>query len=608
MSIKVPAFPTLLCSFLMFLSLCCRAATPTAGHVVVVVEENQSYSDVIGNALMPYLNALAKQYGLATQYYANTHSSGANYFMLTTGSATAASNGTVSGDNIVRHLLSAGKTWKAYAEGMPSVGYTGGDVNSYTRSHNPFTYFSDVVNSDVQRQNLVPMTHFAADLANGALPNYSFVVPDILHNGQNGALSQADQWLKANIDPLMKDPGFQQDGLLVIVFAQGKSADTAHGGGHVAAVLAGPAVTKGYQSTAFYQHQNLLRTTLAALGVNTFPGAAASASDMGEMFSSSQVTVKAAATSLAATVTTGVSITSPANGATVTSPVALKATFNGGTAKYMKVWVDGVAGSPVLNTSSFNTTLALSTGGHQLVVEAGFGATYYKSTVNVTVSGGSLPPASGNIIAGIQGMPGWRTCGACGNTGGGGTLASYYMVQHVGSPSLSGNAAKFSISGRPYTNGFWYHENAVVNKTFSYLAYDFDIFIPAGYENSPQAIEFEVQQRINGRLYNFAWQALYTGNIWRTFDYATKKWVSSGVPYRRLTPGVWHHIRAEYHTEGSQSVHDAITVDGVRSAVRIVHNSVATSGQELENAFQLDLNGSGAPVQVFVDNMKVTWR
>ena len=49
------------------------------------MEENHSYSSVIGNAAMPYLNRLASQYGLATQYYANTHPSIGNYFMLTTG-------------------------------------------------------------------------------------------------------------------------------------------------------------------------------------------------------------------------------------------------------------------------------------------------------------------------------------------------------------------------------------------------------------------------------------------------------------------------------------------------------------------------------------------
>jgi len=605
MSIKVPQFPTLLCALLMFVSLCCRAEVPTSGHVVVVVAEDQSYSDVIGNPSMPYLNALARQYALATQYYANVHTTTGNYFMLTTGSTATSSSGTISGDNIVRHLLSAGKTWKAYAQGLPSPGYLGGDVYPYVRSHNPFTYFSDVINSGVQRGNLVPMTQFAADLANGTLPNYSFVVPDALHNGQNGALNAVDQWLRTNIAPLLNDPGFQQDGLLVILFAQGKAADAAHGGGHVTALLAGPAVKKGYQSKVLYQHQNLLRTTLAALGVNAFPGEAANVSDMGEMFAAPVITANAtAATTLAATTTTGVTITSPANGATVSSPVTLKATFSGGTATYMKAWVDGVAKTAVQNTASFSTSLALSTGRHHLTVEAGFGGAVHKSAVDVTVGGST----SGTVINQIQAMSGWRTCGACGNTGGTGALAKYSMVQHIASPSLTGNATRFSISGPAYSNGFWYHEDPVANKTFSYLAYDFDIYIPKGYENTPQAIEFEVQQRINGRLYNYAWQALYAGNIWRTFDYGTKRWIAPPIPPRRLSPGVWHHIRAEYHAEGSQSVHDALTVDGVRTAVRIVHNSVATSGQELENAFQLDLNGSGSPFHVFVDNMKVTWR
>src|SRR5690348_17595553 len=58
---------------------------PHFGHVVLVVEENHSYSEVIGNSAMPYLNSLASQYGLATQYFANTHPSIGNYFMLTTG-------------------------------------------------------------------------------------------------------------------------------------------------------------------------------------------------------------------------------------------------------------------------------------------------------------------------------------------------------------------------------------------------------------------------------------------------------------------------------------------------------------------------------------------
>jgi len=148
---------------------------PTFGHVILVMEENHSYSSVIGSSSMPYLNSLAQQYGLATAYFANTHPSIGNYFELTTGQIITnddAYTGTVSADNVVRHLLSAGKTWKSYAENLPSVGYTGGDVYPYAKHHNPFTYLTDVVNSQNQLQNLVPFTEFGTDLNNNQLHEY----------------------------------------------------------------------------------------------------------------------------------------------------------------------------------------------------------------------------------------------------------------------------------------------------------------------------------------------------------------------------------------------------------------------------------------------------
>src|SRR6266566_2142459 len=95
---------------------------PRSNHVFVVVDENHSYSSVIGNRSMPYLNRLAKKYGLATQYYADTHPSIGNYFMLTTGRIITNNDGwtgTVTGDNVVRRLITAGKTWKVYAESLP---------------------------------------------------------------------------------------------------------------------------------------------------------------------------------------------------------------------------------------------------------------------------------------------------------------------------------------------------------------------------------------------------------------------------------------------------------------------------------------------------------
>src|SRR4051812_39446885 len=154
----------------MMASTASLAQVPQFGHVVIVVEENHGYSSVVGSSSMPYLNSLAQKYGLATNYYANTHPSIGNYFEMTVGQIITNSDGytgTVTANNVVRQLLVAGKTWKSYAESLPSVGYTGGDKYPYSKHHNPFAYFSDVVNSSNQKSNVVPFTQFATDLANG---------------------------------------------------------------------------------------------------------------------------------------------------------------------------------------------------------------------------------------------------------------------------------------------------------------------------------------------------------------------------------------------------------------------------------------------------------
>ncbi len=260
---------------------------PTFNHVFIVVEENTNYSSVIGNTSMPYFNSLAQKYGLATKYYANTHPSIGNYFMMTTGQIITNNDSyssTVTADNVVRHLLTAGKTWKAYEESLPSVGYISPDTGNYVRRHCPLSYFSDVVNSSAQKLHLVPFTQFAKDRVNNALPQYSFITPNLCNDAHNCSLSTADTWLKNNIDPLIKSSLFQGGGLLIIVFDESAN-DNTNGGGRVAWVaITGQHSKTGYQSSVVYQHQSTLRLMLEGLGVTSYPGMASTASNMSEFF------------------------------------------------------------------------------------------------------------------------------------------------------------------------------------------------------------------------------------------------------------------------------------------------------------------------------------
>jgi acid phosphatase len=263
------------------------ANQPTFSHVILVVEENHNYSEVIGNSAMPYLNSLASQYGLATQYFANGHPSMPNYLMLTTGQMESFNDnfsGIISDDNIVRELVNAGKSWKAYEESIPSPGYLGGDVAPYVRRHNPFSYLSDVQNDPSQAANIVPFSQFASDLSSNTLPQYSFIAPDMNDDAHSGTLAAADSWLQSNIAPLLASSTFQNSGLLIITFDESEDTDVEHGGGHVATVIISSKSKMKYQSQAEYQHQSTLRLVLAASGVDKFPGLAGTAPDMTEFF------------------------------------------------------------------------------------------------------------------------------------------------------------------------------------------------------------------------------------------------------------------------------------------------------------------------------------
>jgi len=274
-----------------------NSGVPPSDHVFIVMEENHGFSTVIGSAAMPYLNSLASTSGLAANYFANTHPSIGNYFMLTTGQIITnddSFSGTVTADNIVRELIAAGKSWKVYAESLPAAGYTGGDQFPYLKHHNPMAYFSDVAGTP-QAANIVPFTQFSSDLSGNLLPNFSFIVPnaqDDAHDCPAGMstcadsdkLAAADSWLQANIAPLVGSQEFQKDGLLVIVFDESVSTDTANGGGQVAMLVVSPLGRPGYSSPTMFQHQSTLRMVCEALGLTTYPGAAASAPPMSEFF------------------------------------------------------------------------------------------------------------------------------------------------------------------------------------------------------------------------------------------------------------------------------------------------------------------------------------
>ena len=262
-------------------------------HIVLVIEENQSYATVVGNTSdWSNLNNLMSNGALATNYYANSHPSIGNYFMLTTGQllTTDDSSTTVwNVDNLARRMLTSGVSLKIYAEGI-THGYLGGNTGLYLIRHNPFAMLSDVAdNPQVANQCIWPFTQFAADLASGTLPDFSYIVPNVDDDAHNGTPQQADAWLQTKvIAALSNSSAFASggDGILIVDFDEAADSDTTYVGGHVAAIFWGPSVRVDFTqtSTTIYQHPSMLRTVMETLGLSDPPGAAASAPSMSEFF------------------------------------------------------------------------------------------------------------------------------------------------------------------------------------------------------------------------------------------------------------------------------------------------------------------------------------
>jgi phosphatidylinositol-3-phosphatase len=266
------------------------AGVPHSAHVVLVIEENHTFAEVMNQ--MPWLVGEGDAYAFANDYHADAVGSALDYYWLSSGSSELAfgcggwgCTNAITSDNIFRELEKAHISWKVYADSLPNAGYMGADTGAYVVRHNPAKWYSDVINSTALQQNMVPFTQLATDMAANQLPAYSIIIPDVNHDAHNGTLAAADTWLKTSVAPMLNQPYFQPggDGLMIVTFDECDGAVGACPEQVYTAVI-GPHVKPHYQSSILYKHENTLRTILDSLGITVYPGASASAADMSDFF------------------------------------------------------------------------------------------------------------------------------------------------------------------------------------------------------------------------------------------------------------------------------------------------------------------------------------
>jgi len=233
-------------------------AVPRFAHIVVVVEENRAYAQIIGNSSAPYINTLARSGALFTHSYAIRHPSEPNYLALFSGSTQGLTDDSCphryGSDSLGAQLRRSDLGFAGYAESLPSAGYLGCSSGPYARKHAPWTNFPDL-----PAQVGKPMSAFPTDYTR--LPRLSFVVPNLDHDMHDGTVGQGDVWLKRHLDGYVSWAR-THNSLLVLTWDE----DDRSASNHIATVFIGAHVRR-MQYADRVDHYTVLRTLEASCGL-----------------------------------------------------------------------------------------------------------------------------------------------------------------------------------------------------------------------------------------------------------------------------------------------------------------------------------------------------
>lgn len=230
-------------------------------HVVVIVMENKSSGDIIGNSNAPFINSLLQKYSFADNYFAVAHPSLPNYVAIlggdTFGIQSDCTDCFIASRNLIDQLEVVHKTWKAYMESMPTSCFTG-SMDEYAQKHNPFIYFDTIRNNVYRCQKIVPFANFQKDLqSENSTPNFVWITPNLCHDMHDCSVDSGDTWLSSEVPRILNSPAFtKQKSLLVITWDEGENSSN----NKIPTLFIGNTVKKGYVSHVLYTHYSLLHT------------------------------------------------------------------------------------------------------------------------------------------------------------------------------------------------------------------------------------------------------------------------------------------------------------------------------------------------------------
>jgi phosphatidylinositol-3-phosphatase len=261
-------------------------AKPVIHHVIVIVMENHSYSEVIGHA--PFITAMAKRCGLATNYHAITHPSLPNYLALTSGSIHGIHSDcqpqscSIGGPNIFSQLSRHGLRWRSYAESMPSPCDRGSN-GLYAARHVPAVYYVRVraqCGRHVRSLGRLASGRLHHALHSGHAPAYMFVTPNLCNDMHDCSVATGDRWAARWIPMIVASRTYRHGHTaILLVWDEG-------GANHnQVALIAISRYTRPHTvSSRAMTHFSLLRASERLLGIRRYLGKANSSRGLPKAF------------------------------------------------------------------------------------------------------------------------------------------------------------------------------------------------------------------------------------------------------------------------------------------------------------------------------------
>jgi hypothetical protein len=321
-------------------------------------------------------------------------------------------------------------------------------------------------------------------------------------------------------------------------------------------------------------------------------------------------------TALASLASASISISSPGSGSSVGSPVHVVANASSSNPIVaVGVYVDNILKYSV-SSYKVDTYISMSTGSHYIVVQSWDSKGYVQKqpvTVNVTSTtsgstGGSSIPSNATYYSNIDQMSGWASCDACAGAGGSGPSAPYSMSEYQSSPSMDGASATFWLGGStPYSQALWWKQLGGNSNVRNFV---YDLYFYMKNPSAPQALEFDVNQSLNGQKFIFGTQCDYKGHHdWDVWDSAGRAWRQTGIPCNPPQAYAWNHLVLEFQrTTGNQAKFIAVTLNGQKSYINRAYYPISANAYELNTAFQMDGNNVMTNYQVWLDKVRlIAW-